>query len=85
MSFKVVPVIPTLIGAPARGFAVTGVSTTPETIVVTGTESVLHTMQVATTAAIEVGGAHGDLTERGALVLPKGSGAPPGKQQLSRT
>ncbi|HYM68337.1 MAG TPA: CdaR family protein [bacterium] len=70
---KVVPVVPALVGSPASGLAVTGVTITPETVVVSGSVTALQVIQTATTGPIDIGGARGDVTRKVSLALPPGS------------
>ncbi len=70
---KVIPVVPTLVGTPASGFAVSGVTTSPTTVVLLGSTSTLQTVQAAVTGPIDVSGARGDVTKRVTLSLPQGS------------
>ncbi|HLJ60610.1 MAG TPA: CdaR family protein [bacterium] len=72
---KIVPVVPALVGSPASGLAVTGVTITPQTVAVSGSVTALQAIQTATTAPIDIGGARSDVTRKVALALPQGSAA----------
>jgi YbbR domain-containing protein len=70
---KVVPVVPALVGLPAAGLAVTGVTITPQTVAVSGSTTALQAIQTATTASIDLTGVRGDVTRKVPLALPQGS------------
>jgi YbbR domain-containing protein len=69
---KVVPVVPTLTGAPPSGLAVVDVTASPETVALTGPIPVLQPVENAPTAAIDLTNARGDVTRPAPLQLPAG-------------
>ncbi len=73
---KVVPVVPTIVGAPAPGLAVTSVTTDPATVTLTGPGSRLTGVQAAATSPVDLAGTRGNLSRRVALSLPGGVSAP---------
>lgn len=73
---KVVPVVPTITGAPAPGMGVTGVAATPPTVALSGPGSVLESVQSAVTSPVDLTGGRRDVSRRVALVLPAGVSSP---------
>jgi len=73
---KVVPVVPTITGAPASGLTVTGVTIDPATVTLMGPGSLLAGFQAAATVPVDLGGTRADLTRRVALSLPAEITAP---------
>ncbi len=73
---KVVPIVPTIVGTPRTPLTVTGVTTSPATVTLTGSGALLKDVHSVTTAEVDVGKASRDLSRRAALVLPPGISAP---------
>ncbi len=69
---KVVPVVPTIVGTPPPGLAVTAVTSDPATVTLRGPGRLLQSIQAASTAPIDLSGARGDLSRQVALALPSG-------------
>jgi YbbR domain-containing protein len=67
---KVVPVVQTIAGTPSSGLAVTGVTSDPATVTLSGPAPVLAGIQSAPTAPVELAGARADVTRQVPLVLP---------------
>jgi len=67
---RTVPVIPTLVGAPAEGFAVRGVDVRPPVVLLTGPEGILKEIDAVYTAEVDIFGARSDLTRTVDLRLP---------------
>jgi len=74
---KIVPVVPTLAGTTPAAFAVTGVTITPETAVLSGSANTLQAIQTAATAPIDIGAARSDVTRQVPLAVPAGVAASP--------
>ncbi len=74
---KLLPVIPTLAGAPAAGLSVTRVTALPETVTVSGPGDTLQSIQTIATASIDLRGARQDVIQDAALALPPGVTASP--------
>lgn len=73
---KVVPIVPTIVGTPRAPLTVTGITTNPATVTLTGSGALLKDVHSVTTASVDVGRASRDLARRAALVLPPGVSAP---------
>lgn len=73
---KVVPIVPTIVGTPRTPLSVTGVTTNPATVTLTGSGALLKDVHSVTTAAVDVSKASRDLARRAALVIPPGISAP---------
>jgi len=69
---KVVPAVPTVVGDPLQGMAVTGAAADPGTVTVTGPGTLLQDVESAPTVPVDVTGARADFTRRVALDLPPG-------------
>ncbi len=69
---KLLPVIPTLAGAPAPGLSVTSVTALPQTVTVSGPGDALQTVQTIATAPIDIRGARRDVIRDIAVVAPSG-------------
>jgi YbbR domain-containing protein len=73
---KVVPIVPTIVGTPRAPLTVTGITTNPATVTLTGSGALLKDVHSVTTAPVDVSKASRDLAPRAALVLPSGISAP---------
>lgn len=73
---KVVPIVPTIVGTPRAPLTVTGITTNPATVTLTGSGALLKDVHSVTTASVDVSRASRDLARRAALVLPPGISAP---------
>jgi len=74
---KLLPVVPTLTGAPAAGLGVTRVTVLPETVTVSGPGDALQAIQAVATVPIDLGGARRDVIRQVALALPSGATVSP--------
>ncbi len=68
-----VPVAPNLVGTPAAGFALGGVSSSPATVTLRGLPEVLADIDEVTTEELDIGGVSATQTFEAALVLPEGT------------
>lgn len=71
-TLKTVPVVPSIVGHPANGYAVSGASCTPAIVMISGTPAALGQIQAISTAPIDVSDETGTTTRQVALVLPAG-------------
>jgi YbbR domain-containing protein len=69
---KVVPIVPTITGIPPQALAVTGATTDPATVALTGPAPALQGVESMTTGPVDVGAARGDFSRKVALQLPPG-------------
>jgi YbbR domain-containing protein len=69
---KVVPIVPTLVGTPQQGLAVTSTTVEPQTVVLTAPSALLQGVEEAATLPVNVSGARSDFTRRVGLRLPAG-------------
>ena len=74
---KLVPVVPTLAGAPAGDLAVTRVTSLPDTVTVTGPSDILQGIETVGTSQIALAGARQEVIRQAALALPPGVTATP--------
>ena len=70
-----VAVKPAVTGQPAPGYTVTGVSASPESVLLLGPESVLSTVTEVGTQAVSVAGATGTVKQTALIVQPPGAQA----------
>lgn len=71
-SQKTVPVVPSLSGYPARGYAVASASCTPAVVMITGPAAALSQVSAVSTANVDISDASSTLTRQVDLVLPRG-------------
>lgn len=69
---KVVPIVPTIVGAPPSPFAVTAVTVTPPTVTLTAPETALLAVQAIPTAPVDLQNARAPLSRVVPLELPPG-------------
>ncbi|MDR7491921.1 MAG: CdaR family protein [Armatimonadota bacterium] len=69
---KTVPVVPTVAGAPAEGFAVRAIEVTPSTVTIAGPAGVVEGIDVVPTATVRIDGATRDVVETVDLRVPPG-------------
>jgi YbbR domain-containing protein len=67
-----VPVVPTLVGAPAEGFAVRGVEVRPPLVTLAGPMEVLEKIDTVSTAEVNISDARAGFTRTVELRLPPG-------------
>jgi YbbR domain-containing protein len=72
---KIVPVVPTLTGAPSIGLTVVSASADPETVALTGPIAVLQPIENAPTGPIDLTNARADFARPAPLQLPAGISA----------
>jgi YbbR domain-containing protein len=71
VGLKLVPVVPAVVGQPAPGFAVAGVTVEPPLIAVTGGSGLLDAVSQLSTAALDLAGARADVTRAVPIVFPE--------------
>ncbi|MBV8950174.1 MAG: hypothetical protein JOZ99_04810 [Actinobacteria bacterium] len=69
---KVVPIVPTLTGAPAAGLGVLGVAATPGTVALTGPIPVLQPVESAFTGPVDITNAKADVSRPASVQVPAG-------------
>jgi YbbR domain-containing protein len=69
---KRVPIVPQLIGEPASGFVVTGVSVDPQLVTLTGSSGPLDAVQNISTAPINITNSTGSISRTVGLLEPDG-------------
>jgi len=67
---KILPVVPTIEGQPAPGFAVEGVVTDPKEVEAIGPESAMRGLQQAVTESVQIEGAKASVRETVSIGLP---------------
>lgn len=73
VGLKLVPVQPVIIGLPAPGYAVTGVTVAPPLIAVAGSSGPLDLLDVLRTEPINLNGARATVDQTVAVVFPEGT------------
>lgn len=73
LSYKTVPVRPTIAGAPDSGFAIEALSVDPPVVTVAGSTQTLGAIEVAQTQQVDVGDASVTFTRQVALLVPEGT------------
>ncbi len=71
-TLKTVPIVPSIVGHPANGYAVSGATCTPAVVMVSGTPAALNRVQAVRTASVDVSDEKGTMTKQVGLVLPAG-------------
>jgi YbbR domain-containing protein len=69
---RIVAVVPKTIGSPSNGHYLIGIVYAPLTVVVTGPQDLLNSLDSLATVAIPLGGITGDYTETVAILAPAG-------------
>lgn len=69
---KVVPIVPTITGAPSPAVTVTSATADPETVALAGPTSALTSVESAPTAPVDITAARADISRRVPLQLPAG-------------
>jgi YbbR domain-containing protein len=69
---KVVPVVPTIVGAPPPPLTVASVTVVPETAAVSGSEPALEPVQLVPTAPVDLGAVRADVERQVPLQMPAG-------------
>ncbi len=73
VGLKLVPVQPTVIGLPAPGYAITGVTVNPPLIAVAGSSGPLDLVDVLRTEPVNVSGARAPLEQTVPIIFPEGT------------
>jgi YbbR domain-containing protein len=73
VGLKQVPVLSTITGAPAAGYAVAGVQSDPPLIILAGSSDSLDRVQQLSTAAVDISGATDTFTRSVAITPPSGT------------
>jgi YbbR domain-containing protein len=69
---KVVPIVPTITGIPPQALAVTGATSDPATVALTGPAPALQGVESMPTGPVDVGAARADFSRKVALQIPPG-------------
>lgn len=70
LGYATLPVVPDIVGEPARGKRITSVSVAPATVTVGGEDTVVRQMASIPTDSIDVSGLDADLEAQVSLILP---------------
>ncbi len=84
VGLKLVPVEPEIVGLPAPGFEVTGVSVEPPLIALAGSSGPLDAVDVLTTAPINLAGARQSIVRSVAIIFPDGTSPREGEPDAVR-
>ncbi|HHU68739.1 MAG TPA: hypothetical protein GXZ31_00365 [Thermoanaerobacterales bacterium] len=67
-----VEIEPRIIGNPAAGYAISGITVTPDIVSVTGDENILNNLQKIDTEIIDISGAYSNQQREVKIILPNG-------------
>jgi YbbR domain-containing protein len=70
---KAVPIRADVRGEPARGHRINGIVLEPDSIIITGDQALLDTIDFILTVPVEIKGARNDIVQELSLVLPEGA------------
>lgn len=70
LAYATVPLLPTIVGEPARGERVERVSVTPTTVTISGESAAVRSLDTLATAPVDIGGLVDELVAEVAIELP---------------
>jgi YbbR domain-containing protein len=71
-AYRVVPVVPAVVGAPRSGYQVVGIAADPTSVTVVGDPSIVQNLQFVQTESVDVNHAAGDIIQNVRVRLPAG-------------
>ncbi|MFV9504739.1 MAG: YbbR-like domain-containing protein [Oscillochloridaceae bacterium umkhey_bin13] len=84
VGLKLVPIEPVIVGLPAAGYAVRGVSVEPPLIALTGSSGLLDEVELLITQPLDLSGAVGDVVGTLAIIFPEGTAPRLGEPDVVR-
>lgn len=71
-AYRVIPIVPTVVGTPRLGYQVVGIAVDPTSVTIVGDPAAVRSLQFAQTEAVDVNGATGDIIQSVRVRLPPG-------------